>query len=87
MARKKSTRRRRPAQSTPQLSEHAEKRIETERRRLNKAAAVLVGAELTAECCREMELVSDAINVARDLITQSLDALDIVELRRRTRDA
>lgn len=88
MARKKSTgRRRRPAQSKVHLPERISERIESERRRLNKAAAVLIGAELTAEYCPEMELVTDAIKVAGDLIAKSIEALDVVELRRRTRDA
>ena len=36
-------------QSNPHLPERVAERIESERRRLNRAAAVLIGAELTAE--------------------------------------
>jgi hypothetical protein len=83
MAASKSTRRRsRPAQSKPHLPERIADRIESERRRLNKAVAVLIGAELTAEYCPDLDLVTDAISVAGDLISQAVDALDRVELRR-----
>jgi hypothetical protein len=83
MAAKKSTRRRsRPAQSSPRLPEGIADRIESERRRLNKAIAVLIGAELSRDYYPDLELITDAISVARDLVTQAVDALDLVELRR-----
>lgn len=88
MARKNSIRRRsRPTPSTPQLSERIQDQIETERRRLNKAVAILVGAELTAEYCPESSLVTDAVGVARDLVEAVIEALDVVALRRGTPDA
>lgn len=84
MAASKSTRRRsRPAQSKLLLlPERIQERIETERRRLNKAVSVLIGAELTAEYCPDLDLVTDAISVAGDLITRAIDALDRLELQR-----
>jgi hypothetical protein len=82
MAASKSTRRpSRRARSKPQLPRPVQDRIESERRRLNKAVAVLVGAELTAEYCPDMSLVTDGISVACDLVTGAIDALDRVELR------
>lgn len=57
-------------------------KIETERRRLNKAVAVLVGAELTAEYCPERALVTDAVGVARELVETTIEALDSVKLNR-----
>lgn len=80
MASSKYTQRRRSARSTS-LPEPIEERIESERRRLNKAVAILTGAELTAEYCPDMELVTDAISVASQLVTQAIAALDVVELR------
>ena len=57
MAASKSTRRRsRAAQSKLQLPERIADRIQSERRRLNKAAAVLIGAQLTAEYCPDLDL-------------------------------
>jgi hypothetical protein len=85
MAEKKSTKRgrRKAKRSVNKVSaEIISDRIEEERRRLNKASAVLIGAELTAEYCPERGLVTDAISVASDLITQAVEALDAVALRR-----
>ena len=54
--------------------------IEEQRRRLNKASAVLIGAELTAEYCPEMSIVSDAISAARELVDATVAALDAINL-------
>lgn len=65
----------------PALTAHVQhERIEQQRRQLNKAVAVLIGAELTAEHSPEMSLVTDAVAVARELVESAIAALDSVNL-------
>lgn len=64
------------------LSAQAEGRIEDERRRLQRASAILVGAVLAANEHVDAHVIADASVVARELIDAAVDGLDMVELSR-----
>jgi hypothetical protein len=61
-----------------QLSE----RIETERRKLQRAAAVLLALVYSSDHGLETEHASDVASVALDLVEAALAGLDIVALKR-----
>jgi hypothetical protein len=82
MAAAKFTRRKRGKDgSTP--SAVLQDRIEAERRRLQKAAAVLTALVYALNQALESEQADDVASVALDLIEQAIVALDAVELKRR----
>lgn len=51
-----------------------------ERRRLQKASAVLLGAALAAEEGINGRVVADAVSAARELIDAAIDTLDSVRM-------
>jgi hypothetical protein len=55
-------------------------RIEAERRKLQRAAAVLVSLVYASDGGLESEQAGDAASVALDLVEQAVNALDIVKL-------
>ena len=57
-------------------------RIEAERRRLQKASAVLIALIYSLSQGLESEQTGDVAGVALDLIEQAILALDVVELRK-----
>jgi hypothetical protein len=77
----KSTRRK-GKQDTSDPSIVFRDRIEAERRRLQKASAVLLAMIYSVDRGLELEQAGDAAAVALDLIEQAVLALDAVELRR-----
>jgi hypothetical protein len=57
-------------------------RIEAERRRLQKASAVLIALVYSSSQGLDSEQAGDVAGVALDLIEQAIVALDAVELRK-----
>jgi hypothetical protein len=57
-------------------------RIEAERRRLQKASAVLIALVYSLSQALESEQAGDVASVALDLVEQAILALDAVELRK-----
>jgi hypothetical protein len=81
MAVAKSTRRRRGKDGTnPSVA--FQDRIEAERRRLQKASAVLLALVYSLSQGLESEQAGDVAGVALDLVEQAILALDAVELRK-----
>lgn len=80
MAAAKSTRRKRKGGSDP--SEMLRDRIEVERRRLQRASAVLIALVYSLGQGLDSEQAGDAASVALDLVEQTILALDAVELKR-----
>lgn len=68
--------------STGTVLPDVEARIAAERRRLQKASAVLSGAVLAAEQGLDAQVVADAVSAARELVDAAVRALDVVELTR-----
>jgi hypothetical protein len=62
-------------------------RIEAERRRLQKASAVLVALVYSLSQALDSEQAGDVASVALDLIEQAVAALDAVQLARPGPDA
>ena len=81
MAVAKSTRRRR-AKDGPEPSGQLQDRIEAERRRLQKAGAVLIALVYSLSQGLDSEQAGDVAGVALDLVEQAILALDAVELRK-----
>jgi hypothetical protein len=81
MAATKSTRRKRGRDgSNP--SGVLQDRIEAERRRLQKASAVLIALVYSSSQGLDSEQAGDVAGVALDLVEQAILALDAVELRK-----
>jgi hypothetical protein len=81
MAVAKSTRRKRGKDgSNPSVV--FQDRIEAERRRLQKASAVLLALVYSSSQGLDSEQVGDVAGVALDLVEQAILALDAVELRK-----
>jgi hypothetical protein len=81
MAVAKSTRRRRGKDGTnPSVA--FQDRIEAERRRLQKASAVLIALIYSLTQALDSEQAGDVAGVALDLVEQAILALDAVELRK-----
>lgn len=57
-------------------------RIEAERRKLQRASAVLLALVYSSDIGLETEQASDVASVALDLVDSALAALDIVALKR-----
>lgn len=57
-------------------------RIETERRKLQRASAVLLALVYSSERGLDTEQASDVASVVLDLVEQAVAALDIVALKR-----
>ena len=81
MAARKSTRPRRGKDGSNPSGE-LQDRIEAERRRLQKASAVLVALVYSSSQGLDSEQAGDVAGVALDLIEQAIVALDAVELRK-----
>ena len=81
MAVAKSTRRKR-GKDGPNPSVVFQDRIEAERRRLQKASAVLIALVYSLTQALDSEQAGDVAGVALDLIEQAILALDAVELRK-----
>ena len=81
MAAAKHTRRKR-AKDGSDPSEVVQDRIEAERRRLQKASAVLIALVYSLTQALDSEQAGDVAGVALDLIEQAILALDAVELRK-----
>jgi hypothetical protein len=81
MAAAKSTRRKRKDGSDPSSMEFRD-RIEAERRRLQKAGAVLTALVYSLDRGLDTEQAGDTAGVALDLVEQAIAALDAVELKR-----
>jgi hypothetical protein len=79
MAAAKSTRRKR--KDGPEPSVEIQDRIDAERRRLQRAAAVLTALVYSLDRGLDSEQAGDAASVALDLVEQSVLALDAVELK------
>jgi hypothetical protein len=80
MAAAKSSRRKRGKDSSPSVL--FQDRIEAERRRLQKASAVLLALVYSLNQALESEQAGDVAGVALDLVEQAILALDVVELRK-----
>jgi hypothetical protein len=81
MAVAKSTRRKRGKDgSNPSTA--FQDRIEAERRRLQKASAVLVALVYSSSQGLDSEQAGDVAGVALDLVEQAILALDAVELKK-----
>jgi hypothetical protein len=81
MAVTKSTRRKRGKDgSNPSVV--FQDRIEAERRRLQKASAVLIALVYSLTQALDSEQAGDVAGVALDLVEQAILALDAVELRK-----
>ena len=81
MAVTKSTRRKREKDgSNPSVV--FQDRIEAERRRLQKASAVLIALVYSLSQGLDSEQAGDVAGVALDLVEQAILALDAVELRK-----
>ena len=86
MAAAKSIRRKRgKGQSNPSVV--FQDRIEAERRRLQKASAVLIALVYSLSQALDNEQAGDVASVALDLIEQAVAALDSVQLARPEPDA
>ena len=81
MAARKSTRRKRGKDGVDPSGE-LQDRIEAERRRLQKASAVLIALVHSSSQGLDSEQAGDVAGVALDLIEQAIVALDAVELRK-----
>jgi hypothetical protein len=81
MAARKFTRRKRGKDDIDPSGELRE-RIEAERRRLQKASAVLIALVYSSSQGLDSEQAGDVAGVALDLIEQAILALDAVELRK-----
>ena len=81
MAATKSTRRRR-AKDGVDPSGVLQDRIEAERRRLQKASAVLIALVYSSSQGLDSEQAGDVAGVPLDLVEQAILALDAVELRK-----
>lgn len=81
MAARKSTRRKR-GKDGADPSGVFQDRIEAERRRLQKASAVLIALVYSSSQGLDSEQAGDVAGVALDLIEQAILALDAVELRK-----
>ena len=57
-------------------------RIEQERHKLRRAAAVLLALIYSSDSGLEVEQAADIADVARDLVSSALDGLDVVALKR-----
>jgi hypothetical protein len=55
-------------------------RVETERRKLQRASAVLLALVYSSDRGLESEQAADVVSVALDLVEQAVDALDVVTL-------
>lgn len=82
MAAAKSTRRKR-GEDGSDPSGVLQDLIEAERRRLQKAAAVLTALVYSLNQALDSEQAGDVASAALDLIEQAILALDAVELKRR----
>jgi hypothetical protein len=81
MAVTKSTRRKRGKDgSNPSVV--FQDRIEAERRRLQKASAVLIALVYSLSQALDSEQAGDVASVALDLVEQAILALDAVELKK-----
>ena len=78
MSRRAKAKRAANAAQADQLHE----RIEAERRKLQRAAAVLTALVYSSDSGLEAEQAADIASVAFDLIQGALDGLDIVALER-----
>jgi hypothetical protein len=58
--------------------------IERERRNLQRASAVLTSLTVSLECLKDQIDAGDIADVARELIDRATEALDRVELGKRT---
>jgi hypothetical protein len=81
MAAAKFTRRKR-GEDGPDPSGELQDLIEAERRRLQKASAVLTALVYALNQALDSEHAGDVASVALDLIEQAILALDAVELKR-----
>jgi hypothetical protein len=63
------------------LSQVVQRRIEAERRRLQKASAVLTALVSSLSAGLDSELAADLASVTRDLVEQANLALDVVVLK------
>ena len=81
MAARKFTRRKR-GKDGADPSDVLQDRIEAERRRLQKASAVLIALVYSSSQGLDSEQAGDVAGVALDLIEQAILALDAVELRK-----
>ena len=81
MAAAKHTRRRRGKDGSSPSAE-LQDRIEAERRRLQKAGAVLIALVYSLTQALDSEQAGDVAGVALDLVEQAILALDAVELRK-----
>jgi ABC-type phosphate transport system auxiliary subunit len=81
MAATKHTRRSRGKDGS-ELSNAFQDRIEAERRRLQKASAVLIALVYSLTQAMDSEQAGDVAGVALDLVEQAILALDAVELRK-----
>jgi hypothetical protein len=81
MAAAKHTRRRRGKDGS-EPSGAIQDRIEAERRRLQKASAVLIALVYSLTQALDSEQAGDVAGVALDLVEQAILALDAVELRK-----
>jgi hypothetical protein len=81
MAATKHTRRRRGRDGSDP-SGVVQERIEAERRRLQKASAVLIALVYSLTQALDSEQAGDVAGVALDLVEQAILALDAVELRK-----
>jgi hypothetical protein len=81
MAVAKPTRRKR-GKDGPNPSTAFQDRIEAERRRLQKASAVLIALVYSSSQGLDSEQAGDVAGVALDLVEQAILALDAVELTR-----
>jgi hypothetical protein len=78
----KSTRRK-GNQDSPDPSRVFQDQIEAERRRLQKASAVLLALIYSLDRGLDLEQAGDAASVALDLVEQAVLALDAVALKRK----
>jgi hypothetical protein len=86
MAAAKTTRRKRGKDgSNPSVV--FQDRIEAERRRLQKASAVLIALVYSLSQALDSEQAGDVASVALDLVEQAVAALDAVQLARPEPDA
>lgn len=81
MAARKHTRRRRGKDGVDP-SDVLREQIEAERRRLQKASAVLLALVYSSSQGLDSEQAGDVAGVALDLVEQAVLALDAVELRK-----
>jgi len=81
MAARKCTRRKRGKDGVDPSCEFQD-RIEAERRRLQKASAVLIAPVYSTSQGLDSEQAGDVAGVALDLVEQAILALDAVELRK-----